>query len=90
MATTIPEVGVRPLVGTSLMGAGTVTEHSRVLDSIGNGRWHGLIRLVIDGANINDLETWTGMLLKGAVIKVAMLDFDISNRIIILYKFEEN
>ena len=82
------ETGFRPLVGTCLMGAGTIIEHSRILDSL--GRFHGLIRLTVTGAgDMLNMDLWEQMLLKGAVVKAVIPDAREPGKYTMLYKFEE-
>lgn len=82
------EVGFRPMVNTAIANAGCVVAHARVIDCM--GRFHGLIRLVIDGSGHEpNAEIWQEMLLKGAVIKAVIKDETITSRIVILYKLEE-
>ena len=84
----IAEVGFRPMVGTALWNNGKIVAHERVIDSF--GRFHGLIRLVIDGqGNVPNVDTWKTMLLTGAVVKAVIDDQMIAGKITILYKFEE-
>lgn len=88
--TTVQQIGIKPLIGTALWRNGVVVAHERVIDSIGRGRFHGLIRLVVDGiGNMPDQATWQKMLLVGASVKAVMHDETITSRIIILYKLEE-
>lgn len=86
--TTVQQIGIKPMIGTALWRNGIVVAHERVIDSM--GRFHGLIRLVVDGmGNMPDQENWQKMLLVGANVKAVMPDQTITSRIIILYKLEE-
>jgi hypothetical protein len=85
---TVQQIGIKPLIGTALWKNGVVVAHERVIDSL--GRWHGLIRLVVDGfGNMPDQVNWQKMLLVGANVKAIMQDEEITSKIIILYKLEE-
>lgn len=67
------------------MGHGIVIIHERVIDSL--GRFHGLLRLVIDGnKSLPDADTWINVLPANVMVLAAGEDLLNKNRLIILYK----
>lgn len=82
---TTPEL--LPRVNTGLQGQGRVTAHERVIDSL--GRFHGLLRLVVDGdRELPDVALWAQMLPPEAEIQATWADIGWARRLVIFYRIK--
>ncbi len=76
---------LHPLVNTALMGNGMVTEHGRVIDSL--GRFHGLYKLVLQGDDdYPDIEEWRELMSPDALIDGVLRDRTRAYRLVVFYK----
>lgn len=78
------DVIIRPAVGESLFGQGQVIVNKKVVDV--TGKWHGLMRLEVQGSDWPEIDVWCGVLPAGARVFYAWRDTQHPGRIIVLYK----